>query len=183
MANSKAPYIIGGGLLLALLFSGKAKADSGPLPGPTPEPKPDDPAPQPAPEPDVDVDPGDNWGLTPVDLIPIFIKAEQASGIAGLGQFFAVKSWQAARAGQALLGPAEAAAWAASHPTLCQNCQNDSASEKKASFASLERNTLPKGQVGPNGGVGSHKAGQEWTKPTFYSEWGEIGSAGLFGLS
>jgi hypothetical protein len=190
MASNTTKLVAGGALVALLLLSGKAKADEpGPKPGPDP-----DPGPKPEPEsdddeiiilddePEQEPDVGSNWGLTPPDLRVIFATAEYASGIAGLARYLAVKSWQASRAGQAILGPAEAAAWAASHPDLCMKCQNESASEIKASFRSLERNTLPKGQVGPNGGVGSHKAADVWQKPTYYDEWGNIGSAGLFDM-
>jgi hypothetical protein len=81
-----------------------------------------------------------------------------------------------------LLSPLEAAAWAASHPTLAQNYQNKTASEIKASFASMERVTLPKGQVGPYGGVGAYAAKDVWPKPAYYDEFGNIGSAGLFDM-
>lgn len=190
MASNNGKILAGAALLAFLLFgNGRANASEPPLPGTDPDPpKPDDPKPpedkpppvnEPPPDPPGD-DFGGNWGNTPPGLIPSFMLAEQASGIKGLARFLGVKAWQAARAGQPLLGPAEAAAWASSNANLAQNAQNKSASEIAASFRALERVTLKKGVVGPNGGVGAYD--KPWAKPAYYSEIGNAGSLGLFDM-
>lgn len=184
MASSKAPYIAGAALLALLLFSGSANAAE---PKGPPGIKPADPKPPEEPPPKVNIPadepppvvPGE-FGIIPPGLIPSFQLAEKASGIAGLGKFMAVKAWQAARANSPILSPLEAAAWAASHPTLGQDYKNSG--DANASFAAMERVTLPKGQVGPHGGVGAYAAKSVWPAPAFMKEWGDIGAAGLFDL-
>jgi len=120
------------------------------------------------------------WGLTPPHLIPDFQRAERASGLPGLGPFLAVKAWQAARAGQPLLGREQAAAWAISHPNLGRDYLNTKADEVARSFRALERVTLALGVVGPYGGVGISE--KPWPPPAFYDQWGKAGSVGYFDL-
>ena len=84
-----------------MLYSRRASAAS--LPGPAPAPG----APPPAP-PAIDLDPlpsaddvhGDlvrNWGETPVDLRPLFVRMEEVSTIKGSARLFAVYSYREAR--------------------------------------------------------------------------------------
>lgn len=120
------------------------------------------------------------WGFTPPHLIAEFQRTETAAGLPGLGPFLAIKAWQAARAGQPLLGPTEAAAWALAHPHLGRDYLNSDADEVKKSFRALERATLALGIVGPYGGVGISE--KPWPPPAFYSDWGKIGSVGYFDL-
>lgn len=193
MASKKnTGLLVAGAAVLAFFLFGSKKASAAePVPDIKPEPKPtpdpDQPKPpidkpkpiqQPQPEPADDF--GGNWGATPPGLIPEFLKAEQASGIKGLGRFMAVKAWQAARANQPILSPIEAQIWALAHPNLCQDCSNPG--DANASFRGLEQVTLPKGEVGPYGGVGSYAKGKTWPKPADYNSWGEIGAAGLFDM-
>src|SRR5690606_38484770 len=62
----------------------------------------------------------------------------------------------------------------------CRECVNDSPSEIKDSLRVFERVTLPKGEKGPAGGVGSMD--DPWPKPTDWQGYQEFGSAGLFDL-
>lgn len=190
MASKKnTGLMVAGAAVLAFFLFGKKASAAEPVPDikPKPTPKPDEqksPAKKPPPvnepkEEPADVPAGD-WGFTPPGLIPEFQKAEAASGIAGLGSFLAVKAWQAARAGQPILSPIEAQIWALAHPDLCQDCSNPG--DANASFRGLEQVTLPKGQVGPYGGVGSYAKGKTWPMPADYQSWGEIGAAGLFDM-
>lgn len=173
MAKSDDTLMWGAGIALAiLLFSGSASAKT---PNPNvpdlPVDDPDEPAP-PAPSPD-------NWGSTPPALILEFERAEQASGIPGLGRFMAVWAWGAFRAMQPFVLPDVAAQIAAANPNLCQNCHNTSNAEKVASRRALENVVLPKGQKGQ---YGEGKYSKPWPMPADFDAWADFGSAGLFDI-
>lgn len=171
MAKSNDTLMWGGAIVLALLlFSGSASASPTPAPD-LPIDDPDQP-PQPVPSPE-------NWGSTPPALIPEFERAEQASGIPGLGRFMAVWAWGAFRAMQPLVSPEEAAAIALANPALCRNCWNTSQSEKIASARAWENVTLPKGQAGQ---YGTGKYDPPWPTGPYGDAWRLNGSSGLFDI-
>jgi hypothetical protein len=158
---------------LFLLFSGSASAKPSQPPIPDlPIDDPDEPVPDPVPSPD-------NWGSTPPGLILEFEKAEQASGIPGIGRMFAIWAWGAFRAQQPFVSPQEAAAIAAANPNLCQNCHNTSNAEKVASRRALENVVLPLGQLGQYG-TGKYK--NPWPMPADFNAWADFGSAGLLDI-
>lgn len=184
------------GLGLALAFSGDANAlppppeppkppepppappaPPAPVPPVPPPPQPDDPNP-PAPPPVPPVPPGPgltpiefdltkNWGGLPPALRANLARVELAAGIPGLARALGVKAWQAYRAGQPLVTPAQAAVIAAAHPDLARTFKN--AGDGAASLAQLKKNTDP-----PPGGAG-------WPKP---ADWAGVaaGSYGLFDI-
>ena len=164
MAQDNTLTYVGIGFALFLLFSGTAKADGGDdLPIDTPDQPPVPPSPE-------------NWGSTPVALIPEFERAEQASGIPGLGRFLAVRAWSAFRAMQPLVSPEEAAVIAAANPELCRLCHNTSASERIASRRAFESVTLPKGEAGQ---YGTGRYDPPWPTGPYGDAWADFGSAGL----
>lgn len=164
MAKSDDTLLYAGGALLAfLLFSSSASAKPGDLPIDNPDQPPVPPSP-------------DNWGSTPIGLIPLFESAEQASGIPGLGRFLAVRAWSAFRAGQPLVSPEEAAQIAAANPELCRLCHNVSQSERIASRRAWENVTLPKGQAGQ---YGTGRYSPPWPTGPYGDQWADFGSAGL----
>lgn len=164
MAQDNTLTYAGVALLAFLLFSGSASAKPG---NDLPIDNPDQPPVPPSP---------DNWGATPVALIPEFQRAEQASGIPGLGRFLAVRAWSAYRAGQPLVSPEEAAQIAAGAPELCRLCHNTSASEKIASRRAWESVTLPKGVSGL---YGTGRYNPPWPTGPYGDQWADFGSAGL----
>lgn len=182
MATKKKGLIYGGiALLVLLLFGGKANAKSAPLiepPAPEPEPEPIPDLPPPAQ--DFPQPAGSNFGATPENLRKAFEYAESASGIPGLARYLAVHAWGAFRAKKPAVTPEEAAVISAQNPKWCENCKNKSPSEIKASLAAFERVTLPKGEVGINGGVGA--LDKPWPTPADYVMYTEFGSAGLFDI-
>lgn len=154
-------YVFGGALLFAILFGGgKAKAA---------EPPP----------PQEDVDPFEGYGSTPKDLAILFMSAEDAAGIPGLGRFLAVYAWGAFRAFQPFLAPEEAAIISANNPAWCTNCHNTSNSEVIASRRALERVILAKGVQGQYG-TGAYDP--PWPLPADADAWADFGSAGLLDI-
>lgn len=171
--------------LIAMLMGGGGKKKSDPQPPADPEQLPpvddgDEGAEEEAPPPPPP-SPG-NWGVLPAKWIPAFETAEKATmgTLPGLARFFAIKAWQARRAGQGILSPEEALAFAAANPNLCRSCHNTSAAERSASCRGIERVTLPKGQTGPCGGTGAYD--KPWPISPYNAEWMDFGSAGLFDI-
>lgn len=124
--------------------------------------------------------PDDNWGYTPAWLIPHFQAAETATGFAGFGRFLAILAWHTARRAKPYLSDGDAYEWGLANPNLNLEQQLALGAIVKDSFQVLEQNVAPLGIIGPYGGVGAYKV--PLPRPTFYTEWGQIGSVGLFDL-
>lgn len=151
-----------------------------PPPAPNPAPPPPNPAPPnpappapnpappaPAPGQPLQFDLSNDWGGLPLETRKNLARIELAARIPGLARALGVKAWQAWRAMQPLITPAQAQALAAATPDLCRNCFNPG--DGADSAALLKKNTDPK--PGGNG----------WTKPTDYAGWA-AGSYGLFDI-
>lgn len=172
MASKKKTGIIIVGVALAalLLAGGVAAAKS--LPPPE---NPDlDPEPLPEPEPQEEIqikppplDDGDNWGVTPDGLRPVFLAAEEASGLPGLSRFLAIWAWGAFRAMQEPVDLGAALVLALENPFLAREFHNEDPDEVSMSQKGYD-NVLKKY---PN-----------ITKPKFGEQWRNYGSAGLFDL-